>query len=26
MERLKIRAAFTFDRNFLQYGNFVVKP
>ena len=26
MERLKIRAAFTFDRNFLEYGKFTVNP
>ncbi|MBI4610735.1 MAG: PIN domain-containing protein [Candidatus Rokubacteria bacterium] len=26
MERLKIRAAFTFDRNYREYGKFVVRP
>ena len=26
MERLKVRAAFTFDRNFREYGKFTVKP
>jgi len=26
MERLKIKGAFTFDRNFREYGKFTVKP
>ncbi len=26
MERLKVRTAFTFDRNFREYGRFAVKP
>ena len=26
MERLRIRSAFTFDRNFIEYGKFTVNP
>lgn len=26
MERLKLKAAFTFDRNYREYGKFAVKP
>jgi len=26
MERLKMRAAFAFDRNYQEYGKFMMKP